>query len=704
MAQAQQYVDRQGNVWVLGPDGQYTSKTATTPGGAGGSGGGTGYAPPPPPPAPTAPAAPEIPQTITVMRADPAAPWRQIPVQVPNPAYQGPRNVSQNGALSGALGRATAPQQPQGGGATTYGPDGKPVYTGGGVPYAANGTAAAPGGYSSAIGGYQSPVSPVASGAPPTSPAGIASYDQTWQGGGFFNLPGASTSDAAKNETWQDVADPLGILHGNAARVQQRVNELNSKLNRTREEQSELAYLQAAWQQALVTQREGRIADYTNEQGQAANARDALSYGARQGATQSYVDRTQDLANRFGSAADEANALRTGAQDQFNQQTGELNASDKAALQELRDKYGMYSQLDPNVGFNDVTSDAGLVGQQQGILDQMRGIGGGALDFSSQGAKAKADQRAVDSQYSALDQLGALTKPQETAAEKFLREQARDKQFRQEKANRDAVMHGMQARGLSGSGQLLAQTRAASAQNSQNRLLSDLGANAQATQRAMAALQGYGSLASTARDSSFGEALKAGVAADDVSNKNAQNRIVGTNYAGQQAGQMRESDDALKQFNASERSVIDRYNATYRADQQREAAERDMGLNTATRNTNAGVGERNKQQLDSTKDTAGQNLDTTGRNLRSQAGVANDALSAWQDLYANYDKNTDRTYGRTQDVVGAERGVTQDLLGVGNKGYETVDKALERTSGDLNAQIAAALASKNEGFLSGIFK
>lgn len=141
----------------------------------------------------------------------------------------------------------------------------------------------------------------------------------------------------------------------------------------------------------------------------------------------------------------------------------------------------------------DVNLDPQLLAKQQEGLQGFKDVYGGSLDVGM-------DQNLLAKQNSALDQYDQWRHPQLTAEEDFMKEQARLEEEQQQGANRSAVYQNLSDRGMGGSGMELANTQLGSQQNSQNRLLRDLGANANAVQRAGAALAGYGQLSGAMQD------------------------------------------------------------------------------------------------------------------------------------------------------------------------------------------------------------
>jgi hypothetical protein len=137
-------------------------------------------------------------------------------------------------------------------------------------------------------------------------------------------------------------------------------------------------------------------------------------------------------------------------------------------------------------------------------------------DLVSQAATAQADPEAIAAQKDALGKATALTGIQETAEEKFMREQARRTQERDLRSQRGADKNSLLARGAYGSGAEIAMAGQAQQEASERRALEEMGANANAQQRALAAIGRMGTISGQMRDSSFAEESSRGTAADRI--------------------------------------------------------------------------------------------------------------------------------------------------------------------------------------------
>lgn len=151
-------------------------------------------------------------------------------------------------------------------------------------------------------------------------------------------------------------------------------------------------------------------------------------------------------------------------------------------------------------------------------IDKLRGATEGSQDVHV----GQEDPGAYAAQQEALAKYKDLTDPTVTSSEEFIYKQAQLQQEQDERANRAANLTNLRQRGLSGAGAEIGQAALASQTTSQNRLLADLGAQKQAVDRSMAALQGYGALSTDMSQEG-----------DQIAQQNALNRL---NAIGQYSG------------------------------------------------------------------------------------------------------------------------------------------------------------------------
>lgn len=146
--------------------------------------------------------------------------------------------------------------------------------------------------------------------------------------------------------------------------------------------------------------------------------------------------------------------------------------------------------------------DAAALAQLQGALG---GITDPTIsDYVGDTTATQASDNPADAarQQAALNQLQGQTGVSETAEEKLMRYMAQRKQEQQEQSNRLAAKNDLQSRGVYGSGAEIASMLGSNQNTGAERTISELGAQANAQQRAMAALQAYNTGAATARGQS----------------------------------------------------------------------------------------------------------------------------------------------------------------------------------------------------------
>lgn len=388
-----------------------------------------------------------------------------------------------------------------------------------------------------------------------------------------------------------------------------------------------------------------------------------------------YESQSQGLANQLGGYRDTANAGSTDNYNTFHSGIGEINSGIDTTLAGVPRTSNIQAKVLTSQAAG-AQADASSIAAQNQALSFLQGAAGGSLDYQSQGAQAYADPNSIANQQGAADALSAiaggsndvhlgnlagivgleqamngkydvqvgqadpaayaaaldamgkyksLTTPQVTDAERFLYEQARQAQEQDERGNRAATLTNLRQRGMLGSGAEIGQSALASQQISQNRLLSDLGANANAVNRSMQALAGYadtsGQLNAQAnaiatgnqdrrydanktvtgldanlqtnnmnrrtsaagmysdatarlREDSFDESYKRGIAADNASANNQQTRLQGGIASGNLASTQRSQSfdesykrgaaaDQTAQFNEGNRIDTLKYNSDY---------------------------------------------------------------------------------------------------------------------------------------------
>lgn len=506
-----------------------------------------------------------------------------------------------------------------------------------------------------------------------------------------------------------DTADFGNLVHSDNAEgraIDADIAELNNKRGKTEEEMQRLAQLTAQKREAEVREREDPA--LANLQG-AANGRDRLadSLVADQAAAGYDLNRSnQNLAGEARQLAGDTNSQGFRDLDQYTTQSFGLDEQDQGSLAKFQQQYDKLRPLDQQAKWDgDLKSDAGTVAAQKGAQSTLAGYGQGGLDYSSKASGAKADATAVAAQGDALAKFGELAgQSGETADEQLQRELARGEQFRQEKSNRDAVMRNLSDRGMSGSGQLLAMTRSASAQNSQNRLFSDLAGRQQAGARQRDALAQYGSLAGTMRDASFGEDFNRGQSADLASRMNASNRLAGTQAAGTQANAIRGDEDALSQFNRTESLKQSNLQDEWKQSERDKAAERASEQLAQGRLSTDQLSGRADSRYDKNKganDAAyGRSQDALSADQRAQQAK----YGITQDWIGAAGAAGDTKWSGAKDIFDANRGVAQDVVGLQGQEADRLEKALDKRVATYNSDIAAKEGKRPTAGIMDIFK
>lgn len=390
-----------------------------------------------------------------------------------------------------------------------------------------------------------------------------------------------------------------------------------------------------------------------------------------------YIQQQQALVDQLGGYRNTANQGSLDALGTYTSGLNALNARNDAAIGNLNDVYGqLRDPIQANLVSQAAIADPQALAAQNQALSMLGGTANGALDYQSQAAGAYADPKYVamrdmglEDLYAvskgskdvhvgqedpaayakameALDKASALTNPAVSDAERFLYEQARQGWEMDQRGLDAAKMSNLRRRGMAGSGAELTQNALGSQQIAQQRVLSDLAASAQAVARSTDMLKLQGALgtqlnseanalatgnanrqlqalgmfeqgAETAQQSSFDQAYKRGVAADNASANNQATRLSGQVAYGNQANAMQ--DDAYNRGLAADNMA--QYNKTF------EQQERDA--------------------------LWGRTTDVTGMTLNANAQNSNNLSNIFQGTTSVLNNN----YVRDRDVVGAQGGV-----------------------------------------------
>lgn len=405
-----------------------------------------------------------------------------------------------------------------------------------------------------------------------------------------------------------------------------------------------------------------------------ANREDQESLG---GYTQALNNATQwDLANynNLNTAYQNTGILKAGgygapvvSQAQYAQADPSSIAAQNQALMQLQGAAN--GSLNQTSQAAHAYANAGDVENQRNAADQLNAIANGKNDIRV----GQADPAAYAAALDAMGKFKTLSDPNVTAQEKFIYEQARLREEQDNRSNRAASLTNLRQRGMLGSGMEVTSAALAGQQTSQNRLLSDLGAQSNAIGRAMTSLQGYGSMSAnlnaqgnqiaasnadrrtqaqamaseayaTLRAQGFSEEYARGQAADIMATANADRQlnaqVASGNLASTQRSQSFNEDfsrksaaDSMNMFNKEQGQISQRWQEQYAAGQQTDAWNRtvDMG-NAADR-----VGRNyvtDQGNLFTGKTTVTNN--TSNRNQRAIEGEGQlnaNTMSGWQNAF-----------------------------------------------------------------------
>lgn len=238
-----------------------------------------------------------------------------------------------------------------------------------------------------------------------------------------------------------------------------------------------------------------------------------------------------DLTNRLGQTLTDYTSSINGILGGLTSEFDSLNASDQVALSNLLDAVAGV-ELAP---LQLASSNPADVARQQQAYGMLMGIAGGSMD-------AHTNPEDLARQKKTADLLWKLAQsPELTAEERFIYEQQRRIEEQDRGAHMMAVMRNLASRGQLGSGAEIGANMDAQQITSQNRMLGDLGALANAMQRQMTALGQHSTLATNMRNAS-----------DAMSTNNMNRRASGAQGAAQTATAMRNASDDISMFNAGQ--------------------------------------------------------------------------------------------------------------------------------------------------------
>lgn len=271
----------------------------------------------------------------------------------------------------------------------------------------------------------------------------------------------------------------------------------------------------------------------------------------------------QGFVDQYGQAVN-------GAVDQYGNHVAALDASANSTLDQLIAAAASIQAP----GFTAASSNPSDVARQNLVFSQLQGAAGGSLD-------AHANPQDIANQNLALAKLLPLTDMQETAQERFLMERARQGEEMDRRGAMTAELNNLAMRGMLGSGHEIGAMLGSQQITSQNRMLQDLGAEANAIERQMKALGMYSDLSTNMRNEGFSE-----------SNANMGRRAGAMEASGNLATSMRDASDVMARFNQAQAQQNGQFGADFNWKKAQGVADTGLRVNETEGNRAQSVADR----------------------------------------------------------------------------------------------------------------
>lgn len=340
-----------------------------------------------------------------------------------------------------------------------------------------------------------------------------------------------------------------------------------------------------------------------------ANAQQNANLSQFGGAVSSANGQSGQILNQFGGAVSSANNNQNQIVAQLSQQLSQLNEQDKASyLQYLNETNPMMAQM----------------------------------------VAQASNPEYVANQTNAIQQFKNNYNPEVTDQERFLAELARRKFEGDDQSSREAVMQQLAGRGLKSGGLVIAGQQQAQQQMSQDRMLNELGLNANAVQRAERNRVDYSN------------------ASDSLRNADDAMRHFQDSYAQNDA--IRRSNLALdrnQQSLATTRQVGDRNEFDYNAKTQSNSLnyERNRDYYDASRQTNNDIYGRNLDYYNAGTETVNNNFSRTQAGFDATTKTNFDNGNRDTDIFNGLTKSNEDNAGRESAAIGNQAFTNQVNLG-----------------------------------------
>lgn len=321
--------------------------------------------------------------------------------------------------------------------------------------------------------------------------------------------------------------------------------------------------------------------------------------------------------------------INSGLRDRFSA----LDASDQSAYDMLNDRLGAIEPLTAQQWASNPADQA----RQIDAYDMLMGVAGGSMD-------AHSNPQDVAAQAKNRDLAWDLAKsPQLTAEERFIYEKQRQIEEQDRRGYVDAKMRDLANRGQLGSGHEIGANLGAQQITSQNRVLGDLGALANAVQRQMNALAQHGNISTNMRNAS-----------DAMSTGNMNRRSSGAIAAGNQSNAIRQANDVVGMFNADSVNTTAQFNQNM---QRGIAGDQFAGQTRINESAGGRAGQLAGNETAAAGSVAGARLDAGASSDRRAEGASDRGIDIMRlaEDWAGRDADRDRSAQEYEDALESQK-------------------------------------------------
>lgn len=382
-------------------------------------------------------------------------------------------------------------------------------------------------------------------------------------------LNNANAKQIAANN--QEISDVNGIVGNYGTTLDQQealrmagINDTTAKNSAIAQQVVDDARSTNAYQTGLANEFSGdtatansSLANYQQQLEQATQATNANQTAALNTVTGQFNQLNSDQLAALGQITGQANAINANQTQLYNTLAGQASAANAQQNQLFSTLSGQAQSTNDlqTAALNKFLGDVSQANDDQSFYNQafqdtLRGLTGSTQQYYDQYMKATdplmeirqaqgSDPADVAAMQDVQQRFKDISTPQVTDQERLLAELARRKFESDDAASRAAIQQQLATRGLNSGGQAIAMNQATQQQLSQDRLLSELGLNANAVQRAEFGLTGYDNASNALRAANDAERNFQDVYAQNeaqrVGNLGNQRYTAGLNEVGTEA-------------------------------------------------------------------------------------------------------------------------------------------------------------------------